>query len=452
MVSGRIFNKEAFINMRNKFIRSCCLLACCSSAITYAACKDSFFSDTIKLETSELFGAKICSDRYDDSVTYGSSSAEDLIEQLDQNELRQRFPDFDENIDNVFIKGNFRGLPVLSAFTEKGSGKAGARLVFKVPSLGICEEWGDGTPNFCDTLNESGETRDENKEKLKDYLKKEGSKILKELTKVSAIDPVAGNPSSQQSQTITDEFNAGTDHQYDVSTAKTPPNHIGFGASFGRYSLGDKNVTAYTLPLSYTMQLSPRQELIFRLPIAYTTVDGAKSYRVGVGLSYKQSVNKMWALTPSISYGVAGSRELGTAAHSISTSLTSHFILPISSSKYSVGIGNMIGYYQTLPFRIQDYDVDMDISNTILRNGLSLSIPLGMKFMGQGLSVETFFVDTRFLGDELFIEKYQEIGFSIGPRLKKDKATFSNQIGIGVQYLRAEGGDHAFRLNLGYQF
>ncbi|OQY48632.1 MAG: hypothetical protein B6247_24850 [Candidatus Parabeggiatoa sp. nov. 2] len=402
-------------------------------------------------ETNELFGATICNDRLG-SVTYGSSSAEDLIEQLDKDELRQRFPDFNENIDNVFIQGNFRGLPIRSAFTETGSGREGARLVFEVPSLGICEEWGDGTPNVCKTLNESGETREENKEKLKDYLKKEGSKILKELVRVSAIDPIAGNPSSQQSQIITDEFNAGTDHQYDASTSETQHNSIGFGATFGRYSLGDKNVSAYTLPLSYKMQLSPKQELIFRLPLAYTTVDGAKSYRVGVGLSYKQSVSKMWVLTPSISYGVAGSRELGTAAHSISTSLTSHFILPISSSSLSVGIGNMIAYYKTLPFRIQDYNVDMDISNTVLRNGLSLSIPLGKKMMGQELSVKTFVVDTRFLGDELFIEKYQEIGFSIGPRLKKGKANFSNNIGIGIQYLRAEGGDHAFSLNFGFEF
>jgi hypothetical protein len=439
--------------MRNKFISTCCLLACYSATITYAACGDQFFSQTTNPNTNELFGATICSDRYEDSITYGSHSAENLIDQLDEAELQQRFPDFDENTDNVFIQGNFRGLPVAAAFPETGNGRAGARLVFQVPSLGICQEWGDGNPQVCDTLNESGEDREENKEKLKDYLKKEGDKILKELVKVSAVDPIAGNPSSQQSQMISEEFHAGTDHQYDVSTSETLPNRIGIGARFGSYSLGDKNVNAYTLPLSYKIQLSPSQELIFRLPVTYASVDGAKSYRAALGLSYKQSVNDLWSLTPSLSYGLAGSPDLGSAAHSISTSLTSHLRLPMNHSQYSVGIANMVGYYRTLPFKIQEYDVDMELSNLVLRNGLSLSIPIGRKFMGQELSFETFVVDTRFSGDALFIEKYQEIGFSIGPKLTKGKATFSNQqIGIGVQFLRAESGDHAFNLNFGYEF
>jgi len=429
------------------------LIACTHSAMVYAACQERILGLTEEPATNDLFSATLCSDHHKDSVIYGSNSAENLIDQLDQSELQQRFPNFDENTDNVFIQGNFRGLPVVAAFPETGSGREGARLVFQVPSLGICEEWGDGNSQVCENLNESGENREENKEKLKDYLKKKGARILKELVRVSAIDPIAGNPSSQQSQIVADEFNAGTDHQYDVSTSQTLPNRIGIGARFGRYTLGDKNVNAYTLPLSYQMQLSPTQELIFRLPVTYTSVDGAKSYRAGIGLSYKQSVNEIWALTPSISYGVTGSSDLGTSAHSISTSLTSHLILPISHSKYSIGMGNMIGYYRTLPFRIQDYDVDMDISNIVLRNGISLSIPLGTKFMGQNLSFETFVVDTRFSGDELFIEKYQEIGFSIGPKLEKGKVAFSNQkIGIGIQYLRAEGGDHAFSFNFGYEF
>jgi len=435
--------------MKKKLLYHACLLACFNTTVAYADCRQQTFDPNYtKPDTNELFGATICNDKYG-QVIYGGNNVEGLIEQFDQAQLRQQFPEFNENVDSAFFEGNFRGVPILAAFPEEH----GDRLVFKVPELGICKEWGNGAPQFCRSSEKSAGNREANKDKLEDYLKKEGDKILRELVKASAVDPIAGNPSSQQSQTVADEFNAGTDNQYDVATGETMPNRLGIGARFGSYSLGDKSVTAYTLPLSYKVPLSPDQELIFRLPITYTTVEGARSYRVATGVSYKKSVTEVWSLAPSISYGMAGSRDLGSAAHSISTSLTSNYVLPISTSKYEVSIGNMVGYYKTLPFKIQDYEVDLDITNVVLRNGLSLSIPLGKKLVGQELSLETFVVDTRFTGDELYIDQYQEIGFSIGPKTTKGKAGFSGQeIGIGFQYLRAEGGNNGFTFNLGYEF
>ena len=438
--------------MRNKLIRGCCLLACVHSAMAYASCQDQLFK--AGPVTGGLFGATICSDGYSEA-SYTGSSVEGLIDQLDKNELKRRFDGFDENTNNAFFQASFRGLPVYAAFpNEKGKGDE-TTLVFNVPALDICEVWGKEDPGICQnrhgnklqTTPHKGDTRDANKEGLKDYLKKEGDQILAELVKVSPVDPIAGNPASQQTQMITDEYEAGSGGQ-----AASPMAGLGIGAQFGRFSQGGYDISVYNLPLSYKMPLGKDQELLFRFPLSYTDVSGAKSYKVTLGLSYIRYLTKAWSLTPSVSYGVAGSRELGSLAQSVSTSLTSNYVLPLKS-KYEVSISNMLGYYKTLPFKIQDYDVDLGITNTILRNGVSLSIPLGMKWSGSELSLETFLVDTRFFGSELYTDQFNEIGFSIGPRMaRKGTTSFSGQLfGIGLTYLHSEN-DHAFNLNVGYRF
>jgi hypothetical protein len=448
------FEKGVF-SMRNKLIRDCCLLACVHSAMTYGSCQDQMFK--ADLVTGGLFGATICSDGdgYDE-VNYSGNSVEGLIDQLDGDELRGRFPGFNEDTNNAFFWASLRGLPIYAAFpNEKGKGDETA-LVFNVPALDICEVWGKEDPGFCQnrhgdklqtTPHKSGNSRDANKDSLKDYLKKEGSQILAELVKVSPVDPIAGNPASQQTQMITDEYEAGTGGR-----SASPIAGLGIGAQFGQFTQGGYDISVYTLPLSYKMPLGKDHELLFRLPLSYTDVSGAKSYKVTLGISYRRYLTKAWSLTPSVSYGVAGSRELGSLAQSVSTSLTSNYVLPLKS-KYEVSISNMLGYYKTLPFKIQDYDVDLGITNTILRNGVSLSIPLGMKLSGSELSLETFFVDTRFYGSELYTDQFNEIGFSIGPRMaRKGTTSFSGQIfGVGLTYLRSEN-DHAFNFNVGYRF
>jgi len=420
----------------------------------YAVCdRNRIFGSESAPATSELFGVTICSDRYTEEVTYGSSQIESLIDQLDESELRQRFPGFDEHQDNAFFQANFRGLPVTAAFPNQGNEGEGARLVFKVPSLGICEEWGEGEAKFCSKLNQSGGSREANKDKLKDYLKSDGDKILKELVKVSSVDPVAGNPSSLQTEMAESEFNSGTQERYTVSSkpssGSVEPNHIGIGARFGHYTQGDRSIKVFTLPLSYKAKFEGGKELTFRLPITYAQVEDAKSYRAMLGLSYKIPITNSWALSPSISYGAVGSIDLGTLAQLTSTSMTSDYLL-IDRPKFALRMGNMVGYYTTLPLSAGDYDIDVDVTNTLVRNGLSMSVPLG-KFAGHQMSVETFLVDTRFFGDELYVEQYNEIGFSIGPQTE-GKVGFSRQkFGLGVKYLHFSDG-HAFTLNFGYEF
>jgi len=390
-------------------------------------------------DNSNLFTASICID--DKFKHYGGNSAEDLIDQFDEAQLKKDFKGYDENNSIGLFKLDFRGIPMEISFPKQGESK----LVFKVGSLKIEKIF-------------EGNTRDESKEQLKDYLKNDGDRIMKELTKKSPVDPIAGNPASTEASMAEGEFNAGTQGNYSINS------FLGVGARFGRFSQGGRNITSYTLPLSYTHELNNGHEISFRLPITYIEVEGAESYSIVFGGSYKFPVMKKngkskfpkeWFLTPSLSYGLVGSKDLGGAAQMLSASLTSDALI-FTNSKFSIRMANMVGYYQTLPVAIQDYNIDIDLKNTIYRNGFSISMPL-QKYIGD-YTLNTFITDTRFLGDELFIEQYNEIGFSI----EKQKSSCKNKsfatkfvcerLGIGITYLHAENNAHSLKLMLKYQF
>lgn len=282
-------------------------------------------------------------------------------------------------------------------------------------------------------------------------IKQNGNDILRELLRVSAIDPLAGNPASVQSQMATGDFAAGVDPVYD--TLK-PGSSFGLGARFGNYSAGQFTQNVFTLPLSYVYTFSNYDRLIVRLPLTYMDVDGASAYRGNLGLAYKKNLTQRWALTPALGYGVAGSTDLGSLGHIFSGSLTSDLML-YDDSKYQLSMGNMAGYYLTLPVRLGDYSVDYDLKNTIIRNGLLFSTPLPHSLWGREFSVDLYLTDTRFFGDALYSDNFQEIGISLGPRRSADKLApnlSSHPIGLGLKYLFGEGDIDGFEMNFGYRF
>ncbi len=138
-------------------------------------------------------------------------------------------------------------------------------------------------------------------------------------------------------------------------------------------------------------------------------VEGADSYRGNLGLSYKKNILRNWALTPSLGYGIAGSADLASLGQILSGSLTSDLML-YYSNRYQLSMGNMVGYYWTLPTSAGDYSVDYDLQNTIVRNGLLFSMPLETRVWGRDFSVDIYVTDTRFFGDALYSDNYQEVG------------------------------------------
>jgi len=414
------FTKEVQASMIKKATFGICLFACFQSANA----QSSYSYECNRPDSANLFNATICIDGKQFQYE-GGSKVEDLVDQFDEEQLKAYFAGYNENTSTGLFRLDFRGIPIQVSFPNSGAGDGSTLLVFEVPSLDLREEF-------------SGTDRDDSKELLKDYLKKDGERLLKESIKQSPVDPIAGNPASMQSKMVDDAFNAGTQGDFGVTQ-----NKVGLGARFGRYNQGGKSITSYSLPLSFSFQLGGGKELMFRFPMSYMEVEEAKAYSVGFGTGLKVPVVKdKWSLTPALSYGIAGSPDLGSAAQMLSTSLTSDVVL-IKHPMFSVRMGNMVGYYKTLPFKIKDYDVDIDLTNIMLRNGFMLSVPIGT-VIGPKLNFNTFITDTRFFGDDLYTEQYNEVGFSFN--------TKKGGFGIGMTYLYADENTDAFKVNFGFKF
>lgn len=377
---------------------------------------------------NSIFNATLCVEGQVSTV--GTDRIVDLIDAIDAEQLRQRFTNYNEDVSQGEFRIDLRGLPITLNYDQNST-----LLAFSVPSLNINETFDGGT-------------RDASNDLFEDYLKQNGQDILRELLKVSAVDPLAGNPASLQSQMVDGDFSAGMD------AGGAPGGAFGVGVRFGSYGLDRFTQNVYTLPISYTYTFANHDRLIVQIPLSYIEVEGAAAYRGQLGLSYKKIISTRWALTPSLGYGVSGSTDVGSLGHILSVSLTSDLLL-YDNGAFSLSMGNLLGYYLTLPVRLGDYNVDYELKNTITRNGLLLSMPLQKRWWGREFSLDFFVTGTWFFGDALYTDNYQEIGISIGPRRSADKLSpnlASHPLGLGLKYIHAGSNIDGVELNFGYRF
>jgi hypothetical protein len=371
----------------------------------------------------------------------GFNSAEEAINQLETNKLAQQITYTGSEAVDVLV--NFRGLPMTFAYPTAGS----TQLVFNVPSLGI-------NITFSGTGPTTASARDDAQDQLADYLKTGNllGDIMKELSRVSPVDPIAGNPNSLQSQMVAQDFNSSfTAQASNLAPPPQPgtrvPNLGGIGLQYGSYKQADFRSNAVTLPLSYTIRSSsnPGHQLSLSVPLTMIDTEGATTYQGGLGLTYRVPLTQRWALAPSVGYAIAGSRELGAVAQMASGALTSSYEMELGSTM--LALGNMIGYYQTLKFKIEDYEFDPKIKNTVFRNGLMWSVPMSA-FSGR-YAMEYSYINTIFTGTDIFTKSQNEFGLTFGTA--RGVGGIHSYLRLGVAYLyssKAEG----FSLNAGYWF
>ena len=403
-----------------------------------AACMGLFLNTSPLLAEScsapantNIFNVTLCVEGQTQSV--GVNSIEEVISTIDSDKLTARFTGYNQDVAAGEFVIDLRGLPVTLGYARNST-----ELFFRVPSLGIDKTFNGGTRDASNAL-------------LRDFIRQSDDGILRQMLSVSAVDPLAGNPASLQSQMASDDFSAGTDPVYDTLE---PGSSFGIGARFGSYGMDGITQNVYTLPMSYSYTFANHDSLIVRLPLTYIETQGAATYRGQLGLSYKKNLFSRWALTPSFGYGIAGSSDLGSLGHILSGSVTSDLLL-YGNSKFTLSMGNMLGYYVTVPIRVNDYRVDYNLENTITRNGLLLSMPLQKRWWDREFSLDFFVSGTWFFGDALYNDNYQEIGISIGPRRSADKLApnlASHPFGLGLKYIVGEGDIDGFELNLGYRF
>lgn len=368
--------------------------------------------------------------------SFGFNSAEEVFEFPSFENLHTRFTNY-TGTEAATMDVNFRGLGMIVAYPAAGQ----SDLVLDVPSLGIHQVF-------------SGATRDESREQFSDFMKKNGgdilNRIMKKLVETSPHDPIAGNPNSLMSQMAANDFANGFSNF--VSSIATKPgekadNLIGIGARFTSLRQDGIRNNTFTIPFSYTIRsdIDPRRQLIFNLPVTYSEVGGAKAYNLGFGAAYRLPMNDNWTLTPAVSYGAAGSKDLGAFGQALSASVTSSYV--IEGKGYDIAIGNMVGYYRTLKLSVNDYSYNPDIANVVFRNGVMYSHPINA--FGKKMSIEYSLIDTRFTGTKLYNDGYDEISVTLGTN--KNASSARSFYRAGATYLFSPE-TKGFSLNLGYWF
>lgn len=431
-----------------------------------------------------------------DMAMFGGNNFEDIINQLNQAQLSQSSDYTGEEI--LLSTLDFRGIDVTLNFETFGSTGAGAALRFFIPGI-------------VDRTFDEFNTREENIDAFEDFVKANGDGILtalyQRLAAESPIDPIAGNPASVQSQTVRGDFQRGFTHRvsqvwgcgasahngadqvmlasvgyacdelfaelnpaalpaievaqagdpgpglyddyYDRIRAKRGENQVGYGIGYAAVSSGDFDSTVLEVPLSYTWinNDNPSKKLQLRIPISLIDTEGAESYQVGLGLSYAFPLKEDWSLTPSVGYSVVGSEDLASGSALLSASVTSSYTMRFGG--WGMNIGNMLGLYQTQKLKIGDFESDADISNTVMTNGIMFTGPGSL--LAKSLVLEYFINDTRFFGDDLYSERYDEIGVNLG-KLWSDGTRVTSFLKGGLSYTTGERDVDVIRLSLAYKF
>ena len=411
-----------------------------------------FLSLPTAVTAAPLFTIDITVD--DRRQSFSFSDVRKVFDQIDEDQLRMDFSNYTD-MSEAYAVVDFRGLEMNFSFPG-----AGTDLVFEVPSLGIREEF-------------EGATRDASVDQLEDFLKSEGGDILNRLQAasiaVSPVDPIAGNPGSMMGTMVAGQFEAGFSSQVTniagtpappapdgepgtaaAAEADGPDNLVHLSPRFGRYTAGGQTSNVLTLPLGYSFRLREGgkglRKIDVSLPLTYAEVEGGKSGAAFINAGLTWGLTEQWSLSPAVGAGLAGSVDLGAAGGIGSASLTSAWTIPFD--KYSLSVGNMVGYYETLDIEVGKYSFDPGVSNTVLRNGLMLSVPGTMG--GRKVATELWITDTRFFGSDLYSEYNDEFGISFGSA-KTEGRSIESYLRAGVSWMTGDKVE-GWRFNLGYGF
>lgn len=365
----------------------------------------------------------------------GFTTISDLFDALTTEGLTQLSPSYTETSPATAAL-YVRGLPAEASF-QSGS----TTLRFRVPSLGI-------------DVSFTGATRDDSRDLFEDYIKANGGDILKrmlqELARVSPVDPVAGNPGSLMAQMGAQDFADAASVSGNPGGAGASSNLFGIGLGYDSNSLGRYDQNVMRLPLSFGFDLSNGYRLTLSAPIYRAESEGTDSYGASFGAALRIPLTTDWALTPALRVGAAGSADLGAAAVLYSGSLTSRYVWHFDGG-LDLGLTNQIALYQSRTISAGDYEADYGLSNRSLKNGLDLTGPLNGTFLGNGAQWRAWVIDTRFYGDELYSNSWQEYGVSVGTRVQAGTIVYE-QMNLGVSFLSGENDVSGVKLNFGYRF
>lgn len=326
---------------------------------------------------------------------------------------------------------DFRGIPMTLAFDDN------AVLTFNVPDADI------------NNLTFDGGSQEKSFKLLKDWLKdnKDGlmKKILKAGVEKTPYDMVAGNPNSLMATMTDTSFQRAGGGVLGNFVSYISPNASRHSFDFD----GDtKDATVYSLPLAKTFKFGDSgYALLFDMPLTYADIEGSVSYAAQLGLGLKIPVvdnnSVKWNLIPAGRVGAIGSEDMLSGGILYSGTLTSDLQIPVGEFTY--GLTNMVGYIRDYSLKVDDYEIEYDLQNTVFKNGVSVRWDFADKWALNGSYAYTFYT-----GSELFIDDYHDTGLAL--IRKFEKGGFFSGMALVGNYAFGSNDYQAYRVGINLLF
>ena len=188
---------------------------------------------------------------------------------------------------------------------------------------------------------------------------------------------------------------------------------------------------------------------VFDLPFTIIDTQTATSVHASAAIGARYRVTDWWNLSPTFRVGGAGSVQLGGLAVLYSGTLTSHMQWQVG--EWELGMGNLVGGGANIKgVTFGGVEIDYNLGNAILKNGVFVGRPLGPTLFGRPIRARLHYDITNFFGRALYTELEHDVGLTIGLAGNSWSRSYQGP-SITVGYLGARGYDSA-RLRATFRF
>ena len=150
-----------------------------------------------------------------------------------------------------------------------------------------------------------------------------------------------------------------------------------------------------------------------------------------------------WLVSVSGRVGATASKDSLSGGLLYMVSATSRFSQKLGDST-TVTLVNMFGKIEDYTLDVKGYDIEYGLKNNVFKNGLEVRQKLSEK-----TALTIFGYDTRYTGSDLYVDFYDEVGFSFTKYFSKD--SFFTGIDLTASYTFGDNYK-AYRAGLSFLF
>ena len=382
---------------------------------------------TLSAYSDDLYSIKITSTDSQDTIDKTYNNIDDLIKATEQKNIALAGYTQNSQAEIAIMLGN---TPATISYVAGST-----ELIFKVNNCNINKTFSAGASR---TINENS---------FRDYLNNNEDDVLGTISGCLVKD----NPHDPVATTFRDlaEFD---DAFKNTSNIDENQGNFGAGLIAGQFSTGTQGHSIITLPLSYTHYFEASgRKLKLTAPLSYININSSKAYKAGLGAAYTRPMNDRWTIIPAARLGLTASDDMGTAATIASVFITNVYEFPYKNKH--ITLANMVGALKTLDLNIGNFKSYYDLSNQVIKNGISVEFPQTYNLFGGKTSIQASIANTQFFGDKMSVDNYTDIALSFGTRRKAGgKDNSQDNLQLGFTYTVGNHGYKGGKLNFGYEF